>query len=67
MSTHIRASALLFTLTLIVCCFAYPVVLWAIGQSVFHDKAEGSLVRAKGPDGVDARCWLAADRSAVHE
>jgi K+-transporting ATPase ATPase C chain len=53
MTKQIRAALLLFGLTIVICCVAYPAVLWAIGQTVFHDKAEGSLIRAKGSDGVD--------------
>src|SRR5262249_9814804 len=27
-----------------VCCGVYPLVVFAIGQAVFHDKANGSLI-----------------------
>ncbi len=53
MNKHIRASVLLFVLSLVICCIAYPVVLWAIGSTIFADKAAGTLIRAKGADGVE--------------
>jgi K+-transporting ATPase ATPase C chain len=37
--------ALVSTLVLaVVCCGLYPVIVWGIGQAVFHDKANGSLI-----------------------
>jgi potassium-transporting ATPase KdpC subunit len=53
MNKNIRASALLFVLSIVVCCIAYPLVVWVIGTTLFSDKAEGSLIRAKGSDGVE--------------
>jgi K+-transporting ATPase ATPase C chain len=39
-------SALLATLMLaVVCCGLYPLVVFGIGQALFHDKANGSLIR----------------------
>jgi K+-transporting ATPase ATPase C chain len=38
-------SAILVTLTLaVVCCGLYPLVVFGIGQVLFHDKANGSLI-----------------------
>ena len=37
----------LLVLTVVLCCVLYPLVLWGIGQTVFHDKAQGSLLDAK--------------------
>lgn len=51
--THLRSHLLFLGLTLIVCCVAYPVVLWVIGRTAFADHARGSLVVLKGSDGVD--------------
>ncbi|HWB59140.1 MAG TPA: potassium-transporting ATPase subunit C [Chthoniobacteraceae bacterium] len=31
----------------IICCGIYPVVVWAIGQALFHHQANGSLITAK--------------------
>ena len=44
MVSHLRANLLLLGLTVAICCVAYPVVLLVVGQTVFHDKAEGSLL-----------------------
>ncbi|MGO8673821.1 MAG: K(+)-transporting ATPase subunit C [Capsulimonadaceae bacterium] len=35
-------------ITLIICCGAYPLVVWAISQAVFHYQANGSLVKVNG-------------------
>jgi K+-transporting ATPase ATPase C chain len=43
----------LLGLSVAVCCVAYPLVLWTVGQVVFPDKADGSLLTAKGPDGTE--------------
>ncbi len=48
MLQHIRANLLLLALTLILCSVVYPAILWAVGQTVFHDKAEGSMVVVDG-------------------
>lgn len=42
-------NAVLATLVLaIVCCGLYPLVVWGIGQALFRDKANGSLIVDKG-------------------
>ncbi len=46
---HLRASLWLLVLTLAICSVLYPLVLFGIGQAVFRDQAEGSLIN--GPDG----------------
>jgi potassium-transporting ATPase KdpC subunit len=46
---HLRAILWLLVLTLAICSLLYPLVLFGIGQAVFRDQAEGSLI--KGPDG----------------
>ena len=48
MKAHLRANLSLLGLTVLLCCFVYPLTLWAIGQGVFPDKASGSLVVADG-------------------
>jgi K+-transporting ATPase ATPase C chain len=45
---HLRASLLLLVLTLLLCSVLYPLSLWAFGQAVFRDRAQGGLVDAKG-------------------
>lgn len=45
MVEHLKKSLLLMGLAVVVCCGLYPVTLWAIGQTVFPDQANGSLVR----------------------
>src|SRR5512132_724375 len=38
-------SAVLVTLTLaVVCCGLYPLVVFGLGQALFHNKANGSLI-----------------------
>jgi K+-transporting ATPase ATPase C chain len=49
MLNHIRANLLLLAATLLLCSVAYPLILWLVGQSMFHDQAEGSMVT--DPDG----------------
>src|SRR5437879_5016118 len=47
MLSHLRANLLLLILTVVLGCVVYPVILLVIGQTVFHDKAEGSLILDK--------------------
>jgi K+-transporting ATPase ATPase C chain len=44
MLAHLRASLWLLVLTVLLCSVLYPAVVWLIGQTAFHDKAEGSLL-----------------------
>ena len=55
MSSHIRANMWLLFLTLLVCCVIYPGVLLVIGQTVFHEKAEGSLVYDRAGQVIGSR------------
>jgi len=49
MTAHLRANLWLLVLTVLLCSVLYPLVLLGIGQTVFHDKAQGSLLTdAKG-------------------
>ena len=50
MMRHVSKSVLLLGFTLVICCGVYPLVVWAIGQTVFPEQANGSLLR--GPDGT---------------
>ena len=47
MLSHLRSNLLLLVLSVVLCCVVYPVILLVIGQTVFHDKAEGSLILDK--------------------
>ncbi|HTU17652.1 MAG TPA: potassium-transporting ATPase subunit C [Gemmataceae bacterium] len=55
MNAHLRANLWLLGLTVLICCVLYPLTLWAIGQSVFPDKASGSLVMDEGGKAVGSR------------
>ncbi len=44
MFAHLRANLWLLILTVLLCSVLYPLVLLGIGQTVFHDKAQGSLL-----------------------
>jgi potassium-transporting ATPase KdpC subunit len=48
MSGHIRANLLLLVLTVLLCAVLYPLVLWGIGQTVFREQAQGSIIEADG-------------------
>jgi K+-transporting ATPase ATPase C chain len=50
---HVRTNILLLTFTLLICCVAYPLGLWAFGQVVFPTKANGSLIAVKNADGSE--------------
>ena len=43
-----RASIAATLLLTVLCCGIYPAVVWAVGQGLFSDKANGSLVRFNG-------------------
>lgn len=55
MLSHLRANLLLLLLTVVLCCVVYPGILLGIGQTVFHDKAEGSLLYDKGGKPIGSR------------
>jgi len=47
--SEIRAAVLVTLVMAVVLCGLYPLVVFGIGQALFHDKANGSLIRdAKG-------------------
>jgi K+-transporting ATPase ATPase C chain len=46
---YVSKSLTLLGFAVAICCIVYPLVLWTIGQTVFPDQANGSIVR--GPDG----------------
>ncbi len=45
MLSHLRANLVLALSTVVLCCVAYPLVLWAVGQTIFPSAADGSLVK----------------------
>ena len=44
MSGHLRANLWLLLLSMVLGCVLYPAILLVIGQTFFHDKAQGSLL-----------------------
>ncbi len=48
MGAHLRANLWLLVLTVLLCSVLYPLILLGIGQTVFHDKAQGSLLTEQG-------------------
>src|SRR5215472_12577823 len=55
MFQHVRANLCLLVLTVLICCFLYPGALWVIGQTVFPDKAKGSILFDKQGKPVGSR------------
>jgi potassium-transporting ATPase KdpC subunit len=55
---HISKSLWLLALAVLTCCLIYPVVVWAIGQTLFPFTANGSMVT--GPDGKPVGSLLIA-------
>jgi K+-transporting ATPase ATPase C chain len=49
MFSHLRANFWLLCSTLVLCSLIYPSILWVVGQTLFRDQAEGSLL--VGADG----------------
>lgn len=45
MRRDLLTSAKLVLVSLVLCVVIYPGLLWVVGQTLFHDKAEGGLVR----------------------
>ena len=60
---NIVKSLLLLTATVVICAIAYPLAVWAIGQTFFALTANGSMVNGTGWQAG----WISADRSAVHQ
>jgi len=50
MKQYISKGILLLTVSVIISCILYPMVLWVIGQTIFPFQANGSLL--EGPDGT---------------
>ena len=45
---ELRAAVAAMLLLAVLCCGIYPAIVWAVGQGLFSDKANGSLVRVGG-------------------
>jgi potassium-transporting ATPase KdpC subunit len=58
MRTYLTKSFWLLGSTVVICCLLYPLVVWAIGQTVFPFTANGSMVT--GPDGKPVGSLLIA-------
>ena len=41
-----RASIISTLVLVLVCCGIYPVIVYGLGQALFHEKANGSLIVA---------------------
>jgi K+-transporting ATPase ATPase C chain len=48
MTEHLKVSLRLTIVLLVITCGVYPLAVWAIGQTFFHDKANGSLITRNG-------------------
>ncbi|WP_010585241.1 potassium-transporting ATPase subunit C [Schlesneria paludicola] len=55
MFVHLRACSWLLVTTVLLCCVGYPLILLAIGQTVFHSKAEGSLIFDQNGKAIGSR------------
>src|SRR5215470_3902186 len=53
--SYLSSSMKLLAFTVILCCGMYPLVLWGIGQAIFPDQAEGSLVYGRDGAPVGSR------------
>src|SRR5262245_22617790 len=45
--SHIRGAVVSTFVLAVVCCGLYPLIVFGISQALFHDKANGSLIRDK--------------------
>jgi K+-transporting ATPase ATPase C chain len=52
---HLRANLLLVFCTVILCSVLYPLALWVVGQTFFHEAAEGSVLLARDGKPVGSR------------
>src|SRR5262245_34836021 len=55
MSSHVRANLWLLVLSVVICSILYPAALLGIGQTMFREKANGSLVLDKDGKAVGSK------------
>jgi len=55
MTRYLSKSLVLMTFAVAICCLVYPATLWIVGQTLFPDQANGSLVRDAGGTVVGSR------------
>jgi K+-transporting ATPase ATPase C chain len=55
MIPNLRSSVLLAVATLVICCVAYPAIVWAVARTAFRQQAEGDLVFGAKEDAVGSR------------
>ncbi len=48
MFAHLRANLWLLFLSVVICCVLYPAAVWVVGQTIFHNQAQGSLIDENG-------------------
>ena len=48
MLTHLRVSVIATIVLAVIVSGVYPLVVWALSQAIFHDKANGSLINDAG-------------------
>jgi K+-transporting ATPase ATPase C chain len=52
---HLRTSIVATLVLAVLCCGVYPLVVWALSQALFHDKANGSLLTDKDGKVIGSR------------
>jgi potassium-transporting ATPase KdpC subunit len=50
---HVRANLWLLVLSVVIGCVLYPGAVWVVGQLLFRNQAQGSLIDAKGEPTTD--------------
>src|SRR5690348_8548827 len=55
MSSHLRSNLWLLGLTVVLCSVLYPLALLGVGQAVFPEQAQGSLMKDENGKDVGSR------------
>jgi K+-transporting ATPase ATPase C chain len=61
--SEIRGAVMSTFILAVVCCGLYPLVVYGLGQALFRDKANGSLIVAR--DGMVRGSWLLGQQFAA--